>query len=134
MHGLQHRITVPVASACTTQAGDQQWTTIRYEDFLLIASAVPETIFDAQSHRFWVLHKSGKVVGEFAPAYACHEDYSYRTEYVLKDGTLLEFAGRCNDVAAERLCTWKVAVVCDVSAELPPTDARVTAFRRAYKG
>lgn len=133
MHQLQNRIAVPAESLRHLQAGNQFLTTIRHEDFLLIESAAAETVHEACSHRFWILHKSGAVAGEFGPNYSCSEDYSYRTEFVLKDGSLLEFSGKYNDVAVDRLCTWKVAVICDLSRELPPIDARVLAFRKAYE-
>lgn len=133
LHQLQNRITVPAESQRHLQAGNQTLTTIHHEDFLLIESAAAETVHEARSHRFWILHKSGAVVGEFGPDYSCNEDYSYRTEYVIKDGTLLEFSGKYNDVAVDRLCTWKVAVICDLSRELAPGDARVLEFRKAYE-
>jgi hypothetical protein len=80
------------------------------EDRYLLKSSRPVFSGESGGHEFWQLDRDGRVLACWRPRYDCDCEYGLRTEYEMRDFTLLELHGKTNDSSADDSWHWQVNV------------------------
>jgi hypothetical protein len=92
-----------------------------------------EIIYSLESsgHEFWQFDHEGKVLNYWRPRFDCDCEYGLRTEYELRDFTLLKFFGKTNDSRVDDSWHWTVEVILNVDRRLDVDSPEAPAFWRA---
>jgi hypothetical protein len=100
-------------------------------EFYLLKSREIVHHLESSGHEFWQFDHEGKLLDHWRPRFDCDCEYGLRTEYELRDFTLLELSGRTNDMSTHDSWHWTVRVILDVSRRLDPDSPQAKAFWRA---
>ena len=100
-------------------------------DTYLVKSREAVEITESVGFEFWHLDHEGRVLGHWRPRFDCDCEYGLRTEYELRDFTLLQLSGRRNDMRVDDDWHWDVRVILNVSRHLDPDGPEARAVRTA---
>ena len=84
--------------------------------------------FASNGHEFWQFDHEGKVLNYLRPRFDCDCEYGLRTEYELRDFTLLKFFGKTNDSRVDDSWHWTVEVILNVDRRLDVDSPEAPAF------
>ncbi len=94
----------------------------------LLKSSKPVSAGESSGHEFWQFDHRGRPLNHWRPRYDCDCEYGLRTEYELRDFTLLEFQGKTNDCSVHDSWHWRVEVILNVSRRLEADSPEAKAF------
>src|SRR5512143_2210832 len=83
-------------------------------DSYLLKSSKPVSSGESSGHEFWQLDRDAQVLACWRPRYDCDCEYGLRTEYELRDFTLLKLSGKTNDSRTDDSWHWQVDVILNV--------------------
>jgi len=104
---------------------------VQGKDSYLLKSREIIHSLESSGHEFWHFDHEGRLINHWGPRYDCDCEYGLRTEYELRDFTLLEFRGKTNDSSVHDSWHWNVSVILNVYRPLDADSPEARAFWQA---
>jgi hypothetical protein len=104
---------------------------IEGKDSYLLKSREIVHHLESSGHEFWQFDHEGRLLNHWEPRFDCDCEYGLRTEYELRDFTLLELSGRTNDSRVDDDWHWEVRVILNVYRRLEADSPETRAFWQA---
>ncbi len=88
---------------------------------------------ESSGHEFWQFDHEARLLAHWRPRFDSDCEYALRTEYEIRDFTLLQLNGRRNDSRVDDDWHWDVRVILNVSKRLDPDGPEARALAAAIE-